>query len=67
MKICFTGCRPTKEQEQEIQRQGGEIVSGVTKKTTHLVVKDTTSSSSKTQAAKSLGIEIITLKEFNKL
>lgn len=67
MKLCFTGCRPTKEQEQEIQLQGGEIVSGVSNKTTHLVVKDSSSSSSKMQKAKELGIIIITLKELFKL
>lgn len=66
MKICFTGCRPTKEQEQEIQSQGGEIVSGVSNKTTHLVVKDSSSTSSKMQKAKSLGVTIITLKELFK-
>lgn len=67
MKLCFTGCRPTKEQEQEIQSQGGEIVSGVSKTTTHLVVKDISSSSSKTQKAKELGIKIISYNEFEKL
>lgn len=63
-KICFTGCRPTKEQEKEIQAQGGEVVSGVSSKTTLLVVKNTdesTISSSKAVKAKSLGIKIITL------
>jgi NAD-dependent DNA ligase len=63
-KICFTGCRPTKEQELEIQAQGGEVVSGVSNKTTLLVVKnidDSTMSSSKALKAKQLGIKIITL------
>jgi len=63
-KICFTGCRLTKEQEKEIQAQGGEVVSGVSGKTTLLVVKntdDSTMSSSKAVKAKSLGIKIITL------
>ena len=63
MKLCFTGCRPTKEQEQEIQSQGGEIVNGVSKNTTHLVVKDVSSSSSKTQKAKELGVKIIQINE----
>lgn len=66
MKICFTGCRPTKEQEQEIQSQGGEIVSGVSNKTTYLVVKDSSSTSSKMQKAKELGVTIITIKELFK-
>jgi DNA ligase (NAD+) len=60
-KICFTGVRPSKEQEKEIQEQGGEVVSGVSKNTTHLVVKDLGSSSSKMEAAKKLGIQILTL------
>lgn len=60
MKICFTGCRPTKEQEKEIQSQGGEIVSGISSKTTHLVVKDINSTSSKMEKAKNAGITIIT-------
>lgn len=63
-RICFTGCRPTKEQEKEIQAQGGEIVSGVSNKTTMLVVKSMDEkilSSSKAVKAKELGIKIITL------
>lgn len=63
MKLCFTGCRPTKEQEQMIQSQGGEIVSGVSSKTTHLIVKDSTSTSSKMQKAKEFNIKILTIKE----
>lgn len=62
MKICFSGVRPSKEKEHEILSQGGEIVSGVTgNTTTHLVVKDLGSSSSKTVKAKQLGIKIITM------
>jgi len=63
-KICFTGCRPTKEQEQEIKQQGGEVVSGVSKNTTLLVVKDNsekTMSSNKAVEAKKLGISVITI------
>ena len=66
-KLCFTGCRPSKEQQSEIESQGGEIVSGVSSKTTILVVKDKsdkTLSSSKAQKAKELGVKII---EINKL
>jgi NAD-dependent DNA ligase len=58
-KICFTGCRPTKDQEKYIQTNGGEIVGGVSKNTTHLVVKDSSSTSSKIQKAKQLNIKII--------
>jgi len=63
-KLCFTGCRPSKELEKEIQSQGGEVVSGVSSKTTTLVVKDMsdkTLSSSKAQKAKEFGIKIVTI------
>jgi hypothetical protein len=69
-KICFTGVRPSKEQEELIKSQLGEIVSGVTSKTTHLVVKDLSSktlSSGKSVTAKGLGIEILTLEDLFKL
>jgi len=56
-KVCFTGFR-NKEMEATIVSGGGEIASGVSKNTTHLVVKDINSSSSKTIKAKELGIEI---------
>ena len=62
-KICFTGVRPSKDQEKEIVANGGEIVSGVSKNTTHLCVKDLsekTLNSSKAKKAKNLEIEIIT-------
>ena len=63
MKVCFTGVRD-KELEVEIIAQGGEIVSGVSKKTTHLIVADHNSTSSKTEKAKSLNIPIFTIEEF---
>lgn len=66
MKICFTGVRD-KELESEIVAQGGEVVSGVSKKTTHLIVADIDSSSSKTTKAKSLGIPIFTIETFKEL
>lgn len=68
-KICFTGVRPSKEQEELIKSQAGEIVSGVSKNTTHLVVKDLsekTLKSEKSIKAQSLGIEILTLEELFK-
>lgn len=68
-KICFTGVRPSKEQEDLIKSQGGEIVSGVSKNTSHLVVKDLsakTLSSGKSVTAKGLGIKILTLEELFK-
>lgn len=66
MRICFTGVRD-KELESEIVAQGGEVVSSVSKKTTHLIVADIDSSSSKTTKAKSLGIPIFTIETFKEL
>jgi len=63
-KICFTGCRPSDELQSKIESEGGEIVGGVSKNTTHLIVKDLsekTLSSNKAVTAKKLGIEILTL------
>lgn len=65
-KLCFTGVRPNKEQEAYICSEGGEVVSGVSKNTTHLVVKDLsdkTLKSEKSVKAFSLGIKILTIEE----
>lgn len=62
-KICLTGFR-SEEINKFIFENGGEEVSGVTSKTTMLLVKDKSSASSKTQKAKELGIMIMTKKEF---
>jgi NAD-dependent DNA ligase len=64
-KVCFTGVRD-KELEEYIKEQGGEVVSGVSGKTTHLIVKDLekkTLSSSKAKKAKSMEIEIIPIEK----
>ena len=66
MKVCFTGVRD-KELEAEIAAQGGEVVSGVSKHTTHLIVADVNSSSSKATQAKLLGIPIFTIEDFKRL
>lgn len=66
MKVCFTGIRD-KELEDYITSNGGEIVSGVSKTTTHLIVKDmseATLSSSKSVKAKELNITIQTINQF---
>jgi DNA ligase (NAD+) len=66
MKVCFTGIRD-KELEDYITSNGGEIASGVSKTTTHLIVKDmseTTLSSSKAVKAKTLNITIQTINQF---
>lgn len=66
MKVCFTGIRD-KDLETLIVEQGGEIVSGVSKKTTHLIVADANSTSSKTSKAKLLGIPVMTINEFKSM
>lgn len=66
MKVCFTGVRD-KALEAEIAAQGGEIASGVSKHTTHLIVADVNSSSSKAVKAKTLGIPILTIESFKRL
>lgn len=63
MKVCFTGVRD-KAFESLIISEGGEIVSGISKKTTHLIVADLSSSSSKAMKAEELGIEINTINMF---
>lgn len=63
MKVCFTGVRD-KLLEEQIVAGGGEIVSGVSKKTTHLIVADHDSTSSKAQKAQALNIPILTIDEF---
>jgi NAD-dependent DNA ligase len=65
-KLCFTGCRPSDEQKEMIISQGGQIVSGVSKNTTILVVKDLsdkTLSSDKAQKALQIGVKILEFKE----
>lgn len=66
MKICFTGVRDS-ELEKSIIEGGGEICSGVSKKTTHLIVADLDSTSSKTSKAQQLGIPIMTIEQFKAL
>ena len=63
MKVCFTVVR-YKELEAIILDGGGEVVNNVSKKTTHLIVADVNSASTKTNKAKSLGIPIMTIEQF---
>ena len=63
MNVCFSGIRDA-ELEELIVSQGGSIASGVSKKTTHLVVKDTAAASSKITKAKSLGVPILSIDDF---
>lgn len=63
MAVCFSGVR-NKPMEEKIVSEGGSIASGVSKNTTHLVVKDTSANSSKIIRAKALHIPILTMDEF---
>lgn len=63
MNVCFSGVRNS-ELEAAITDGGGDIASGVSKKTTHLVVKDPNGSSSKITKARQLGIPILTIEAF---
>ena len=63
LKVCFTGIRDG-NLEAAIQSNGGEIASGVSKKTTHLIVADKNSQSSKAAKAIQYGIPIMTIDEF---
>lgn len=66
MVVCFSGVRDP-ELEEQIKLNGGTIASSVTKKTTHLVVKDASDYSTKITKAMNLGTPICTLQEFKKL
>lgn len=63
MYVCMTGFRD-KELENELIRQGHEVLSGVTAKCTVLVVADLNSMSSKMQKAQKMGIRIVDRKTF---
>lgn len=63
MKVCFTGVRDEKL-EDLIRENSGEVVSGVSKKTTHLIVADKNTHSSKAVKAQQIGIPILTIAEF---
>lgn len=65
MSVCMSGFRDN-DLEEFIQQHGGNIVSGVSKKTTHLVVKDKSATSSKISKAQSLEIPILSIEEFSK-
>lgn len=63
MAVCFSGVRDG-ILEQEIVSGGGSITSTVSKKTTHLVVKDVNGTSSKITKAQSLGLAIMSIDDF---
>lgn len=61
--IVFTGFR-SDEITQFIESQGGTVTSGVSKKTTKVIVKDNNSNSGKYKKARDLGIPCTTLNQF---
>lgn len=63
MYVCMTGFRD-KELENELIKQGHEVLGGVTAKCTVLVVADLNSTSSKMQKAQKMGIRIVDRKTF---
>lgn len=65
-KICFTGVRD-KDAERYIVKNGGEVISSVTKNTTLLIVKEFGTQSTKTSKATALGVRTMTLDEFKKV
>lgn len=66
LSVCISGFRDSNF-ENAIINAGGNMVSGVSKKTTHLVVKDKSAISSKISKAQSLDIPILDIEEFNNL
>lgn len=62
--FCFTG---TRELLDDVEKLGGKISSGVSKNVNYLVQKDKNSTSSKSQKAKSLGVNIIDLDDLRNL
>lgn len=65
-QFVFTGVRRA-DLEAVIESKGGKIGSGVTKNTTHLVVREVGSGSSKEKKAIELGIEILTVEQLENL
>lgn len=66
ISVCFTGVRDS-ELQKHIEDNGGKVVSGVSKNTTHLVVDDLNTSSSKAKKAKELDIKLLTIKQAREL
>lgn len=68
-RICITGTlsRKRSDIEKEIKRNGGEAVKSVSTKTDVLVCNDSSSSSSKMNKAKELGVKIISEEDLFRL
>lgn len=61
--VVFTGFRD-RDMEMKIKEKGGQVLSSVSGRTSHLLVKDKNSNSSSMQKAKKLSIPILTKEEF---
>ena len=66
MNFVFTGVRRT-DLESVIESRGGKIGSGVSKTTTHLIMKAVGSGSSKEKKAMELGVKIMTVEQLETL
>jgi DNA ligase (NAD+) len=66
MSFVFTGVRRA-DLEEVIESRGGKIGSGVSKNTTHLVMKSVGSGSSKEKKAMDLGVKIMTVTDLENL
>jgi NAD-dependent DNA ligase len=66
MNFVFTGFRRT-DLESVIESRGGKIGSGVSKTTTHLIMKAVGSGSSKEKKAIELGVKIMTVEQLENL
>lgn len=62
--VCFTGVRPSLEENNKFVDLGGMVKSGVSKNTTHLVVRYENTTSSKARKARELGVKIVSYEEF---
>ena len=65
-QFVFTGVRRA-DLESVIESRGGKIGSGVSKNTTHLVMKAVGSGSSKEKKAIELGVQVITVEQLEKM
>jgi NAD-dependent DNA ligase len=65
MAVCFSGVRDA-GLENAIRSEGGAIVNGVSRKTTHLLVDDAAFASSKTKRARELGVIITPIDQFKR-
>ena len=62
--VCFTGCRPTAEEQAQFLALGGIVKSGVSKSLSHLVSMKADSASNKADKARELGVELIGYEDF---